>query len=239
MANDFSGDTHCKALWKFDDDALTADSKGTNTLTNDGVDEQLVDYKEGNGCGSWVIANTDDQYITDANLNAGFPLKNGDATKVISVCAWIKGTSFTEDTFSTIFSKWYANKASFRLAVYNEGGVYTCAISLGYNTGVAVEHKFHASALSLATWYHITASYNNADKSYAIRVRDTNGAVVGVDLTGTATLDANKLNVEDAAVEIGVSQASKYFDGLMDEMVVFDDIITADEATAIAKGTYR
>jgi hypothetical protein len=31
MANDFSADSNCKALWRFENGALTTDSKGGNT----------------------------------------------------------------------------------------------------------------------------------------------------------------------------------------------------------------
>ena len=37
MANDFSSDSNCVALWRFESGALTADSIGTNTLTNSNV----------------------------------------------------------------------------------------------------------------------------------------------------------------------------------------------------------
>ena len=51
MANDFSGDSNCVALWRFENGALTADSKGTNTLTDvNTVGSDTVDYKEGSGC---------------------------------------------------------------------------------------------------------------------------------------------------------------------------------------------
>ena len=53
MANDFTNDANCKALWNFDDGALTTDSKGTNTLTNSGVTADTVDFKEGNASGDF------------------------------------------------------------------------------------------------------------------------------------------------------------------------------------------
>lgn len=31
MANNFTADPNCKALWRFENGALTVDSKGTNT----------------------------------------------------------------------------------------------------------------------------------------------------------------------------------------------------------------
>ena len=238
----FAEDPNCKALWRFDDDALTTDSVGTNTFTNDGVDEELVDYREGDGCGEWVAINTDYMYRTDANWVG--PWKSDDAVKTGSVCAWVKFASRpdVEDLFG-IFTKYNntAGKRSFAATLehYSSGIMYAKLI-LGYNNGDSFEAIYHASNLSLDTWYHITWTYQNSDKAYAIRVRDVDGNVVGTDKTGTATLDANKLNVEDVQVEIGsvIGATVWCFDGLIDELAVFDDIITADEATQIAKGIY-
>ena len=48
MANDFSGDPSCKAVWRFENGALTADSKGANTLTAvNGPTADTSLYKEG------------------------------------------------------------------------------------------------------------------------------------------------------------------------------------------------
>jgi len=249
MANVFSGDANCVALWRFESGALTTDSKGTNTLTDiNTVGEDAVNYKEGACSADFEINNAEEFYILDANLDAGFPLKNGDPIKIISVCGWVKFESFASSSAARIlFNKWVSgsNKRTFLAqAAYNNGSNSVARIGLGYNAGVGQEHIEHASALSLATWYHMTFTYDNSDKSYAIRIRDTNGNTVGTDKTGTATLDANKLNVEDAFLAIGALgiESTPSFDwrmdGLIDEVVVFKDIITAGEATQIALGTY-
>jgi hypothetical protein len=86
VANDFSAEDSVKALWRFESGALGTDSKGTNTLTpQNSPTEDTADYKEG-AC-SVSLLNTSSQYllITDANLNAGFPFKSGDTTKLMSM----------------------------------------------------------------------------------------------------------------------------------------------------------
>ena len=131
------------------------------------------------------------------------------------------------------------NKRSFSLNV-DESGYIT--IALGYNSGTQYEEVSHGTTLSTGTWYHVTASYQNSDKAWAIRIRNTSGGTVGSDATGTATLDVNKLSVSNTRFTIGAGMASgattDYFDGLMDEVVVFKDIISSSEATAIAQGSY-
>lgn len=240
--NSFSLDSNCKALWKFNSGALTTDSISTNTLTNDGVDGETTDYTEGDGCGHWVIANTDFMYITDANLTSEFPWKSTDTAKTGSVCFWMKAHTFAGDgAENDIFNKWDDDLRSFGIRILNTSGSYQVRLALGFNGGLTGEFKLHESSLSLDTWYHITVSYDNSDKSWAIRVRDRSGNTVGTDATGTATLDANKLSVNTAALAIGTYARflpGDYFDGLLDEMVVFSDVITADEATRIARGNY-
>ncbi len=95
MANDFSGDSNCVALWSFDKGALTTDSIGDNTLTdNNTVGTDAVDYKEGDQCASFKKTDSEFFSITDANLDNGFPLKTGDTTKKISGALWFKQESF-------------------------------------------------------------------------------------------------------------------------------------------------
>jgi hypothetical protein len=243
MANNFSGDPHCKALWRFENGALTADSIGTNTLT--AVNSPVADtanYKEGSASVDLESGSAQRFYILDADLNAGFPLKSGDTTKNISVACWIRIESTREDN-NAIFSKhdYGANKRSFAIHVYG-ASTRKILLLLGYNSGASYEALLHATDLSLGTWYHVSVSYQNSDKAWAIRVRDASGNTVGTDATGTATLDANKLFVANVSAGVGCvfnnGSATNLFDGLIDELVVFDDILTAEEATQIAQGTY-
>ena len=45
------------AVWRFEDDpGFTVDTEGTNTLTNNGVDEETTLYKQGTKCAAFVLA---------------------------------------------------------------------------------------------------------------------------------------------------------------------------------------
>ena len=48
----------------------------------------------------------------------------------------------------------------------------------------------------------------------------------------------NNINVEDADLYIGSLEGGNIFDGLMDEMVVFDDILSTSEIDDIRQGNY-
>lgn len=246
MGNNFSLDANCKALWKLNSGALTTDSISTNTLTNDGVDEDTTNKKEGTAAGGFVAANTDYLYITDANLASGFPTKSGDTTKTFSVCFWLRMTTLPSgsDGYFPI-NKWdemsTPNRLSWQLAIWGDGVDIHFLYCLGYNNGESVEVIKHETPLSAETWYHVTISYQNSDKAYALRLRDESGNVIGTDVTGTATLDANKLTVNSEPIMIGVgnnSNPSFWFNGQLDEIAFFNDIISDTEATRIATGTY-
>lgn len=242
--NNFSGDSNCKALYKFESGALTTDSKSTETLTDVNTVGTSTSIKvEGAASADFIRANAEYLYRNDADLSTGFPLKSDDTTKNVTFCAWVNLEIIPAAGENAVIVRKYGggtdNKRSFSLHVDSSG---YAAIWLGYNSGGTGETKTHGTVLSLGAWYFISASYQNSDKAYAIRIRNIAGEVVGSDLTGTATLDVNKLSVSDTPFTIGAGKASgsqtDYWDGKIDECVVFNDILTSDEVTLISKGEY-
>jgi len=234
MANDFSGDSNCKAVWNLDSGALTTDSKGSNTLTdNNTVGTDGADYKQGDQSADFVNANDEYLSITDANLDAGFPLKNGDSNKKISLCFWMKH----DDLVSYyIMGKWNAAGAK-RSILVSKGWGDDLWLYIGYNGGASNESVAHASIFAANIWYHVGITLDDSDKSYRIRVWDDNAsAILGSDKTGNFT---NNINIEDAAWTIGRREDSGYsLDGHLDEICIFNDILTTDEIDQIRAGTY-
>ena len=236
MANDFSSDTNCVALWSFENEALKTDSKGSNTLTNGGYGNpsaDTVNYKEGSASADFESSSNECLYIQDGNLDAGFPIKNG-GTGVISVCFWIKLESITGQ--HSIFDKTYTGGGhSFLIDVLS--GTPAFRMHIGYDGGSSLEVLTHASEISTGIWYHVGMTFDNADKSYRIRVWDDNaGSILGSDLTGTAT---NNMNISAQILHIGAyQQTNNFLDGLLDELVVFKDILSADEIDGIRGGAF-
>jgi hypothetical protein len=235
MANNFTYDTTCKALWRFESGDLTADSKGNNTLTNSGGTSDVTIPKEGSGCLDLESSSSQYLSITDANLDNGFPLKYGDTTKEISVAFWFRAESSATNAFIVGKQGNTSNKRCFAVTFLSTNII---RLQLGYNSGVSLEVKDHASFLSNATWYYVSASYRNSDKKYAIRIRDTSGVKVGTDLVGTATLDVAGLNVSNIDWTIGQRDLSNYYDGKLDEMVVFSTYLTSDVVDLLSTGAY-
>ena len=247
MANNFTGDSNAKALYSLESGALGTDSLNAVNMTNSGVTANTSTYKEKAASGSFVAASSQHMYLANSSLPSGFPWKSDDTNKSGSILSWVYMNSLPAGA-NTIFGKYNsvtADERSIVMQVRNFSGSGKATMVLGYNSGTQAEVvPEHATALSLSTWYHITWTYNNADKSYGIYIRDINGNTVGVDKTGTATLDANKLSVTTGSMTIGCFYVSGapftnyIMDGLLDETVIFRDIITPAEATQIAQGVY-
>jgi len=244
--NDFATDSNCVALYNFESGSLTTDSKGTNTLTDvNTVGTDTTNYKQGTA--SAVLVYSDIEYFTrtDTNLSSDFPLKNGTSNNKISVCAWFRAvdltTAYNDRTIVAKYDAGTANKRSFILEVGKDGTDDKVALTIGYNSGASSEGVYHQTVISTLTWYHVTATFDNSDKSYSIRLRDTSGNTVGSDLTGNFT---NNITINDSPFFVGnfYFEGAAYdtinWSGQLDEVVIFKDIITSAEATSIAKGLY-
>ena len=232
--NDFTGDANVVALWRFENGALTTDSKGANTLTNSGVGGDTTNYKEGLAS-ALFNAVSDVLYRADADLDAGFPFKSGDTTKKITVCGWFRPTSLIAfNRWLVSKYRWSDNERSF--GIFVDDASNAISLSIGYNSGASYEELNHASTLIVNTWYHFGITFDDSDKSYRIRIwDDTAGAILGVDKTGTAT---NNMYAGAAPFAIGKGESDNALSAQVDEIVVFNDILTAAEIDQIRGGTY-
>lgn len=230
------------ARWKFESGALTTDSRSTNTLTNvNTVTADTTNFKEGAASADLEASSSQYFTVTDANLASGFPLKNGDTGKTITISAWIRLESVIgAGAYYMLWSKYGENKASLWFGLNENERIL---MSLGYNSGASEETIGpHGTTLTSdgTTWYHVTGSYRDSDKAYALRVRSgTDCSVIGTDVTGTTT---NNINVEDGSMGIGATLWSSWvylYDGLIDDMAIFNTLLTADQATLVCKGLYR
>ena len=244
MANDFSGDSNCVALWRFESGALTTDSctwnSARNTLTDlHTVTENTTAYAEGACSADFERSNEEAFYIDDANLCTGYPLKNGDTNKKISVCQWfrIEGLYATSTQSNYLYYKGAVNKASWGLRIYNNAGSYELQMRIGYNSGDSSEYiVVNARSWNTDVWYHIGATFQDSDKAWLVRLFET-----GVGATTYSGTSTNNVNVEDGQVVIGSSTNSSgytFWDGEIDEIVVFNDILTEAEIDKIRAGTY-
>jgi hypothetical protein len=87
-------------------------------------------------------------------------------------------------------------------------------------------------------WYHVAVSFDDATHTGTISVwDDTAGALLGTDAKKT---NFSPMNVDSAAFVIGGVDGLWYMStaGLMDEVVVFNDVLTPQEIAKVRAGTY-
>jgi hypothetical protein len=231
MANDFSNDPRVKALYRFENNLN--DSKGGNHLTDHNtVGFTSADKKEGSYAADFEKDNAQWASRPDSQLDAGFPLKSGDTTKKISVCFWIKPESNVIGAY--VIAKYDTNgRRSFAIIRDN----FYMKLYCGYNNGDSAETIDTGYSINNGEWYHVGVSVDGVNKTAYIRIfRASNSTVTEYYKTFT-----NELNVEDADFTIGArhdGNSTYAYDGLLDEVVVFNDLVTAFEIDAIRSGTY-
>ncbi len=201
------------------------DAKGDNDLY-DTLDANAVDYKQGSQSGDFDAAVSDNGWIEDSYLDADFPLKNGGVNKRISIVCWFKPEAVVSSATHPLFSKTDTNKRSIMLALSGEASNnWKPSFSIGYSGGGSWETGTPNQLLAAGVWYHIGFTFQDSDKAWHMRLWD-DGTQAQYDWTGTAT---NNINVEDGAVRVGLDNIGSAFDGLIDELVIFNDILTSDQ----------
>lgn len=223
MPNVFTHDPNCVALWKFEAGALTTDSIGTNTLTNHGVAEDAVNFKQGACAADFESTESDYMYRSDANLSAGFPLKSGDTSKKYSFAFWAKFESFTAIRY--LFSKGYASLYGIDLQV-SATGVLSLSTYGSWNIATLVTGR----------WYHIGISGDAIAKTATARIWDD---IAGSAATYTHTYSGESGNsTYDFVIGSIYNKSTCFLDGLIDELVVFKDVKTVADFDLIRDGWY-
>lgn len=236
MANDFSNEDACEALWNQESGALGTDSKLDNDLTvGGGMAASTSDYKQGSASGEYDDGTGAYMYCTDASLSSEFPMKNGDTTKKITVCGWFKHEA--ENSNDGLICKDESDKRCFRIRIDADNDL---ECNIGYDGGVSFEEqKFGGGSypISQNIWYWFAWTYDDSDKSFRIMCWDDNANDwLNTDETGNYT---NNINVEDSGLAVGAYHGGgNKWVGHEDEFVVFNDVLTVSQLTAIKNGTF-
>jgi len=234
MANDFSGDSSVKALWRFESGALTVDSIGANTLTAFNTPTDAAAHKEGSN--AVALVNASHQYFTiaDVDLDAGFPLKNGDAVKLLTICGWFYANSLSAQRYlwgKCNFST--SARGGVMASCYNNALYFTWAGVGGTQVDTLI-----TSSLITGHFYHLTVLADGIHKTVeAYLWDDTVGNLVHIALTNITP----DLAINADAFRIGAfpDQNSAYtWDGYIDEVVVFNRLLTSLEARDIRLGIF-
>lgn len=223
-SNNFSSTSDCKALYCLESGALTTDSKSTNTLTASASpptsDTGWINYKEGSGSALYTRASSQYHYINDSSLASGFPLKSGDSTKIFTTCFWMRYTSAT--SIGALVSKYNAtsNKRCFSIhyTTTNQLRVYW-----GHTSGTAAETLACGnSSIGTNVWYHVSVCIDGVNKKCNVYIySDYSNTVYLYEFSPT-----NELSTTDAPFCIGANDNVDYWNGWIDEVVVFDKFLS-------------
>ncbi len=241
-ANDFSGDGNCVGLWTFDDAWNGSDAQDTsgnsNDLSNTSCTRDTTNVKEGTAsCNKPAGAARLER--ADADLSSNFPGKNGQGNTTWSFVGWVywPGAFLGSGDQFVLASKYYTGKRQYNFHIENDAGTHRVILTIGYNNGISYERVINYTGLTFAAdqWYHCAFTYNGSSKAAHIRVWDeTNTTVHDDTATGAQTIS----DAEDQPFRIGGNGWLSTDEGVIDEAVMFNDILTSTEIDQIRAGTY-
>ena len=232
--NNFSGDATCLALWRFENGALLADSKSTNTLVAapNVPTADTVHFVEGGASANFVAASSQGLKITDANLAAGFPFKNGDTGKKVTFCFWYQPTTNPAGDKGLISKRYNGSSDAYSFVIDHVGNTLWIIINSVYYWG-------NIFTFVPGTLYHLAIELDSSGAVGWAKVIVYDSSVSCINTYLNAALPA-KCAPDTGDLCIGsVGNNAYYINGNMDEVVVFDRLLSDTEVDAIRKGTYR
>lgn len=240
MAYNPASDAYCQAWWRLGDDTnLVTDSSGKgNTLTNSGVVDSGTAW-EGSHCGDFEAGEGDSMSRADADLSAAFPLKSG-VSGDMTICCAVRFESVPgSGSYQRILAKYQsaAGKRSFQLGAKYLTDKPVLYLILGYNSGNSATEYNHTGQLQAGRWYHVGFTYVESTLAYRLRVWDATAEdFLAADLTGAAS---GTLHRSDEVFYLGRRyDAGYYFDGLLDDVVVFNRALSVTELDAVRAMTF-
>jgi hypothetical protein len=212
-------------------------------LTNINVADETGDYREGVGCarfhlhsGTWETR--DWLSVADPNLSSKFPGKNGTSNKRFSLAFWMKLDSLPPagNRWPLVTkANWDLGRTTYAVTCDSTGQI---GLDIGDGTSTGTQSLLHASSVRAGQWYHIGVTFDNATHTGTIRIWDAlAGASLGTDAQKTNFPSMG--NTSDAFM-IGSADGRWYANlpGRLDEIVMFNDVLTAAEIAKIRAGTY-
>ena len=229
MANNITADPNCISLWRFEEDLFLADEMGNNDLTYSNPSwppiKDTALYKEGDCSAKWTLGDEEAFVIDDGDLSAGFPLKDGGGQTTFSWVAWIYCDVGFADHY--LFGK------------MSLGGGVDTAFYIKYSSttwAFSASGNETSSGISVAelTWQHVAVTYDGDTDQLTIRVYNDDTKVTDSYQT---TLSGGDVVVTGS--EPWVVGAPNYnLDVWIDELAVFDDVLTPAEIDEIRAGTF-
>lgn len=244
--NDVSGDPNALALWSFEGGAgFLADTGpvATHTLTNNGAGEAGT-FKELAGSADFETGDADSAAIADAALAAGFPWRSSGGSTTLSISAWIWPESLPTEASGK--EAYIVSKGD----TADAGSLYLWAndteITGGFGILIGSTGGTLTGSMTPGNWYHVTWSVtatSSSSANYRLSVwDDTAGAPLAADVTGTYSNAFAPLTTNAYAFTVGAARTPSAgrisWDGLLDEVLVWNDNLSLDETSYVIAGTF-
>ena len=145
----------------------------------------------------------------------------------------LPNAGYTYDPFSKVDNSTHRSTFTIMTDPFGHVGFF-----IGTSDSRAYEDAWTFEQIAVGKWYHVVVTYRDNDRSYRFSIWSAEAGVVLVDRTGTLT---NNIVVTDADICLGARQdleANRFLDGLLDEMVVFNDVLTTDDIAKIRAATF-
>ncbi len=212
------------AVWHLKDGTTLSlvDALGTYTLTNNNTATAATGKIDG-GVG---LASASSQYLTNTSVPQA---------STLSLSAWIKGTSFPND-FNGVITSGSGSVDYSGMFVQSNGKIYMTVRNVGGGNSTI---GTGTSTLSTGTFYHMFCTYDNSHS-----VTGMNGYING-SLDGTiSTSGAANTTLQTTAIGRQQSTATRYFNGIIDEVRVASversaNWITTEYNNQNAPGTFE
>jgi hypothetical protein len=235
MANNFSTDSRIIDFWQFEND-LTAGKAGNDlTAGAGGVSYESGTPMEGAYSLKLVAASAQYAYRNDADLTTGFPLKNGDTVKKVSFAFWHKPVAINNTYYLVCKGKNQSGKRTIAIQQSNSGLI----ITIGWNSGNSWDTWTVAASgiFTAGQKYHIGFSLDGINKTASVRIWDDT-AQAATTYTHTFTYEIYCASDQPFAVGELYGAGLSYLNGQIDELVVANDLLSADEFDDIRQGTF-
>jgi hypothetical protein len=253
MPNRFDLDPNAIALYRFESALIDQDSLNSNHLTNagGGVDPDYGDKQEGGSSGEFEEDTYDRLEIQASNLQSDFPASQpGSTDQYLSGAFWFNpetvpvGGELTGDA-RMIVGQWHHlsyHLRSWVLSFNNSGIKFTWNRS--HEGGAGSYHRvWLAHTIETGKWYHIGFTIDCVYQNAKIRLWDDTEELVYETTYSGALVPANLFAEAGRYPYFRIGGLTtfgtgEWFDGLVDELVIFKDELTSFEIDQIRLGIY-
>lgn len=212
---------YIQGFWRFEDDFTDLSTNGYTLTETSGT----VAFETSGKIGKAADFESDDtEYLARAHADVA----NLQITGNITISAWVKAESFPEALCYAVAKYSLNSKRAYRLGTSDAGtGDDRVQFTLS-NNGTDLTSIRGDTSLSAGTWYHLCGVYNGS-KLYAY----LNG------VSDVAAADySSGINNSDTPFLIGcgldgTDNPAAYWDGLIDEVIIWNTALTAAEVARV------